>query len=185
MTDSESKVLCSLSATKPNSSIPKANPGPHVTRVSAPKSLGCPAVREQCKKLWRWLDGNARDHDGHGGAERLWTAFLLYRVFEVLTLEHCGASTQSQYFVVFSFRSSGYQLGCTVAAVSASGPCQKCTTKYHDQVDAPQCTSPEPTSASAFITMDAKKTKHSLFQNSWNFCQIRSKTCRKRKVRVE
>ena len=32
---------------------------------------------------------------------------------------HCGASTKSRCFVLFSFGSSGYQLGCTVAAVSA------------------------------------------------------------------
>ena len=34
----------------------------------------------------------------------------------------CGAPTQSQCFVMFSFRSSSYQSGCTVAALSAQRP---------------------------------------------------------------
>ena len=44
--------------------------------------------------------------------------------------------------VLFSLGSSTYQLGCTIVAVSAPG-CgirQKCFTKHHDWVDAPECT---------------------------------------------
>ena len=43
---------------------------------------------------------------------------------------------QSQYFLFFSFENSGYQLGCTVAEVSA---CLKCLTKYHDRLDGTHC----------------------------------------------
>ena len=35
---------------------------------------------------------------------------------------YCAASPLSRYFVWFSFQSSGYLLGCTVAAVSAQWP---------------------------------------------------------------
>ena len=37
-------------------------------------------------------------------------------------LVHCGASTLSWCFLIFSFGSPGYQLGCTIAAVSAQRP---------------------------------------------------------------
>ena len=58
---------------------------------------------------------------------------------------HFGASTQSQSVILFSLGSAGYQFGSTVAAVSTQRPVktyQKCSTKYHDSVDVPQCNFP-------------------------------------------
>ena len=49
---------------------------------------------------------------------------LLFRLSRILDI-HCGASTQSQCSVLFSFGSSGYQLCCTVAAMSAQQPVVK------------------------------------------------------------
>ena len=43
---------------------------------------------------------------------------------------HCGASTWSQSFVFFSFGSSVYLLGCTVAAVSAHRLAEMSKTLY-------------------------------------------------------
>ena len=45
----------------------------------------------------------------------LWKTFPATNLYSI----HCGASTQSQCFVLSSFGSSAFQLGCTVAAASA------------------------------------------------------------------
>ena len=42
---------------------------------------------------------------------------------------HCGVSTQLQRFLLFSFGSSRYQLGCRVASVSAQGPVEHVKTR--------------------------------------------------------
>ena len=54
---------------------------------------------------------------------------------------HCVSPYQSQCSVLFSFPSSGHQLSCRVAPVSAQLPVEhlkKCLTKCHDWVDATQ-----------------------------------------------
>ena len=54
---------------------------------------------------------------------------LRMRSYSVARFLQCGASPHHRCYALFSFISSGYQLGCTEDAVSAS---QKCSTKHRE-----------------------------------------------------
>ena len=56
-----------------------------------------------------------------------------------ISILHSGASTQSWCFVLFSYGSSSYEMGCTIAAVLFNRTAEHFFTKYHNRRDATPC----------------------------------------------